>query len=104
MANPQVSVALLQSSGYLDLPCDVPFRQGPPKVLTDHEEEQLLEYCINMQKLGFGLTKSGVNHCIMEILNSWPPFSEDSPGKNWWKCFMRDSPNLSFRGPQELYI
>src|ERR1700751_1050794 len=43
-------------------------RRGPPNVLTNHEEEQLVGYCINMQKLGFGLTKSGVNHCVMEIL------------------------------------
>jgi len=45
-----------------------PSRRGPPKVLTTHEEKQLIGYCLNMQKLGFGLTRSGVNHCVMEIL------------------------------------
>ena len=80
-------------------------RRGPPKVLTTHEEEQLTGYCINMQKLGFGLTQSGVNHCVMEILRLSQrkhPFSEKGPGKDWWKRFLRDHPNLSFRTPQEL--
>ena len=79
-------------------------RQGPPKVLTDHEEKQLVGYCINMQKLGFGLTKSGVNHCVMEILQQngrTHPFN-NGPGRDWWARFMRDYPELSFRTPQEL--
>ncbi|CAG8794516.1 296_t:CDS:2, partial [Cetraspora pellucida] len=38
-------------------------------ILTKHKENQLVRYCINMQQLGFGLTKSGVNHCIMEIIH-----------------------------------
>ncbi|CAG8450787.1 10101_t:CDS:1, partial [Gigaspora rosea] len=40
-----------------------PNRTGPPTILTEHEEEQLAGYCINVQKLGFGLTRSGVNYC-----------------------------------------
>jgi DDE superfamily endonuclease len=82
-----------------------PRRSGPPKVLTDHEEEQLAGYCIGMQKLGFGLTRSGVNHCVMEILRlnrQKHPFGKCGPGKGWWKRFMKDHPNLSFRTPQEL--
>ncbi|CAG8642427.1 13241_t:CDS:2 [Cetraspora pellucida] len=42
---------------------------GPAKVLTNYEEQQLVSYCLNMQKLGFGLTRSGVNHCFMKIVN-----------------------------------
>jgi len=82
-----------------------PNRQGPPTVLTKHEEEQLVGYCINMQKLGFGLTKSGVNHCVMEIMQQnkrQHPFGETGPGQSWWSRFMRDHPDLSFRVPQEL--
>ncbi|CAG8622265.1 3393_t:CDS:1, partial [Paraglomus occultum] len=58
-----------------------------------------------MQKLGFGLTRSGVNHCVMEImrLNKRPhPFGENGPGQDWWARFMRDHPELSFRITQEL--
>ncbi|CAG8827420.1 19488_t:CDS:1, partial [Cetraspora pellucida] len=82
-----------------------PKRQGPPTILTEHEESQLVGYCINMQKLGFGLTRSGVNHCVMEIMrcNKRPhPFGDNGPGRDWWRCFMKDHPKLSFHVPQEL--
>ncbi|CAI2200149.1 7254_t:CDS:1, partial [Funneliformis geosporum] len=62
-------------------------------------------YCINMQKLGFGLTRQGVNHCIIEIMRinkRKHPFSENGPGYDWWKRFMRDHSELSIRIPQEL--
>ncbi|CAG8725199.1 5100_t:CDS:2, partial [Cetraspora pellucida] len=51
---------------------------GPSTILTKHEKNQLIGYCINMQWLGFGLTKSG------------------------WTHFIRDHPELSFHTSQEL--
>ena len=82
-----------------------PNRTGPPTILTEHEEEQLAGYCINVQKLGFGLTRSGVNYCVMEILRlnkRSHPFNNNGPDHDWWVRFMRDHPELSFRTPQEL--
>ncbi|CAG8774692.1 3441_t:CDS:2 [Cetraspora pellucida] len=82
-----------------------PKRPGAPNVLTSHEENQLVGYCINMQKLVFGLTKWGVNYCVMEImkLNKQSHlFEEDGPGQDWWERFMRDHPELSFCVPQNL--
>ena len=58
-----------------------------------------------MQKLGFGLTKSGVNHCVMEIVrndNRSHPFAVKGPGRAWWNRFMKDHPDLSFQMPQAL--
>src|ERR1043165_8357412 len=46
------------------LPCP-----GRTKILTNYEKKQLVGYCLNMQKLSFGLTKSGVNQCIMDIVH-----------------------------------
>ncbi|CAG8758875.1 762_t:CDS:1, partial [Acaulospora morrowiae] len=68
-------------------------------------KEQLIGYCINMQKLGFRLTKSGINHCIIEIINHQNKphlFGEKGSGQDWWARFIRDHPELSFRTPQEL--
>ena len=79
--------------------------QGPSTILTNHEEKQLASYCINMQKLGFGLTRSGVNYCVMEIMQSNKrihTFNENGPGKDWWARFMRDHSELSFCTPQNL--
>ena len=80
-----------------------PKRPGPPTVLTEYEESQLVGYCMNMQRLGFGLTKSGVNYCVMEIMrsNKRPhSFGDDGPGRDWWTRFMKDHPELSFRVPK----
>ncbi|CAG8783178.1 12753_t:CDS:2 [Cetraspora pellucida] len=80
-------------------------RPDPNKVLTDHEEEQLVGYCLNMQRLGFGLSRSGVNHCVMEIVgrDGRPhPFNENGPGQAWWKRFLKDHSELSFHVLQAL--
>jgi DDE superfamily endonuclease len=82
----------------------VPKRPGPPTILTANEENELVGYCLNMQKMGFGLTKAAVNTMIMQILaanNRTHPF-KNGPGYKWWKRFMCDHPQLSFRVPQEL--
>ena len=48
----------------------VPQRSGPPTVLTEEEEHELAGYCLNMQQLGFGLTKAAINVKVMEILGA----------------------------------
>ena len=64
----------------------IPDKSGPATVLSSYEEEQLVGYCMNMQRLGFGLTWSGVNHCVMNIVNRDScnhPFNKSGPGKAW---------------------
>jgi DDE superfamily endonuclease len=83
----------------------VPKRPGPPTVLTEEEERQLAGYCLNMQRLGFGLTKATINVKVLEILragNRNHPFAKGGPSKDWWHRFMNDHPELSFRVPQAL--
>jgi DDE superfamily endonuclease len=83
----------------------VPARRGPPTILTYEEEQEIVGYCLNMQKLGFGLTKAAVNFTIMQLLRTQGrdhPFSDGGPGQAWWARFLRDHPELSFRIPQEL--
>src|SRR6184192_3203008 len=41
--------------------------QGPATVLTPEEEEELVGYCLNMQRIGFGLTKSTID-TILEMI------------------------------------
>src|ERR1700761_4844081 len=79
-------------------------RSGPPTILTAEEESEIVGYSLNMQKLGFGLTKQAVNTLIMKFLQEKPrehPF-KGGPGKSWWQRFMADHPELSFRVPQAL--
>src|SRR4051812_9093999 len=39
----------------------VPQYNGPPTILTEEEEHQLAGYCLNMQQLGFSLSKATIN-------------------------------------------
>src|SRR5436305_15280144 len=46
----------------------VPSRSGPNTILSQEEEQELVGYCINMQRLGFGLTRSSINYTILEMV------------------------------------
>jgi hypothetical protein len=83
----------------------VPSHSGPTTILTKEEEEQLVGYCLNMQRLGFGLTKSSINYTVLEMIHHTSrkyPFTDSGPGQAWWKRFLHDHPNISFRKPQAL--
>ncbi|CAG8663625.1 12268_t:CDS:2 [Cetraspora pellucida] len=78
---------------------------GSIMVLSSYEEEQLVGYCKNMQSLGFGLTRLGVNTCMMSIVKSDGRehlFKDDGSGKTWWAHFIKDYSDLSFQIHQAL--
>ncbi|CAG8745036.1 2941_t:CDS:2, partial [Cetraspora pellucida] len=86
-------------------------KNGLPKctesktILSKHKEEQLVGYCKNIQRLEFGLTKSGVNHYVIKIVrNNYCAhlFATKGPGRAWWDCFMKDYSDLSFQTLQAL--
>src|SRR6201985_649172 len=81
----------------------IPTHSGLVTVLTTEEENELVGYCLNMQQLGFGLTKSSVNYTVLQIVkNCKHPFSKKGPGQAWWNRFKKDHSNISFRKPQAL--
>jgi len=80
----------------------VPNRRGPSTMLTTEEEDELAGYCINMQKLGFGLSRPAVDSLVLEILRTRDNQCQRTPSEKWWRRFKRDHPNISFRVPQEL--
>lgn len=78
---------------------------GRPTILSDYEERELAGYALNMQQLGFGLTKAAMNTKIMEIVQFNPrqyTFRGNQPSREWWEGFMSRHRELSFRVPQEL--
>ena len=81
----------------------IPTHSGPVTVLTSEEEKELVGYCLNIQQLGFSLTKSSVNYTILQMVKDHKhPFSDKGPAQAWWKRFMQDHSELSFRKPQAL--
>ncbi|CAG8559598.1 7167_t:CDS:2 [Diversispora eburnea] len=85
----------------------LPKRPDSETVLSTYEETQLVGYCKNMQKLGFGLTRSGINHCIMEIVCSDKhdyPFTNKGPERAWWSStFSHDLSLESFSFDNESH-
>ncbi|CAG8614242.1 9300_t:CDS:2 [Cetraspora pellucida] len=70
----------------------LPNHPSPQTVLSEHEEQQLVGYYKNIQKLGFGLTRTGLNYCVMSIVNA---DNRSYPFKN-------NHPDLSFHVSQAL--
>ena len=78
----------------------VPNRPGSPTVLTVEEERQIVGYCLNLQKIGFGLTKNAVNYTVMQVVqlnDRNHPFAEGGPGQAWWERFLSNHSELRQR-------
>jgi len=60
---------------------------GSPTLLTAKEENELVGYCLNMQSLGFGLTKEAVNTMVVQMLatKNKKNLTKNGPSNKWWK-------------------
>ena len=62
-------------------------KKGPPTVLKLAEEEELVNYLIQMCDRGYGLSPSAFRMKVYEITQSrWTPFRNGIPG-NGWMCW-----------------
>ncbi|CAH0721624.1 unnamed protein product, partial [Brenthis ino] len=76
-------------------------------ILPVELEEELVNYCLQMEKNYYGVAASDLKRMAFQlaIRNNIPhPFShtKKKAGKKWMKLFMARHPNLSFRQPQSL--
>ena len=66
-------------------------RPGPPTIPTSEEEAHLVEYCVAMADMGFGLTREGVMAMAFAIADRTGrdhPFKEGHAGMGWYEGFM----------------
>ena len=78
-------------------------KKGPPTVLKPAEEEELVNYLIQMCDKGYGLTPSALRMKVYEITQSrWTPFRNGIPGNGWMRWWKRRHPNLTLRVSQAL--
>jgi len=67
-------------------------------VLTDEEEQKLVQYLLNMQNLDFLLTLRQLREKVGILTNSRvTTFKDDVPGVGWVKCFKNHHPQLTIR-------
>ena len=82
-------------------------KPGPSSVLTSAEESKLVEYVLHMSRIGYGKTKEELFDIVQMILEKdgrENPFTNNRPGRKWWKLFKQRHPELSLRSPELLQI
>ena len=73
---------------------------GPPKILTDNEEEELEKFLYDCAQIGYGKTRSDVTNLVNRYLLSRGVDKPVSYG--WWASFRKRHPNVVLRAPASL--
>lgn len=86
---------------------DVPLGRKP--ILPVELEDELVEYCMNMECSYYGLTARDLKRMAFQLAirnNIANPFSKDkkSAGRKWLRLFFKRHPALSLRKPQPLSL
>ena len=89
------TVVIFRYSGKLCLKLECPL---PTSILTIEEEAKLVEWAVHMSEIGYGRTKKIVKQIIEKDGCSYP-FSDNRPGKKWWK---QRHPEISLRKHLQL--
>ncbi|CAG9564861.1 unnamed protein product [Danaus chrysippus] len=82
-------------------------KMGRKPVLSPALEEELVNYCLQMENNYYGVTASDLRRMAFQLAirkNIPRPLSrtKNKADKNWMKLFMAHHPNLSFRKPEFL--
>jgi hypothetical protein len=77
--------------------------RGVKGVLIPEEEQQLLEYLIEICDRGLGLSPTQLKMKVYEITKTrWTPFKNGIPGGGWMRWWKKRHPKLSLRSVQAL--
>lgn len=82
-------------------------RPGPLSILTAAEEQIIVEYAIEMSRIGYGKTREQILEMVKKIIDKDGrpnPFKDNMPGKKWWQLFMKRHPELATRIPEPLQL
>lgn len=80
---------------------------GPPTVLTPEEEKSLVEWILNISKMGCPVTKDSVlNSVAMIVKNSvrGEKFQNNRPGRHWYEGFLRRHKEISTRCSENVSL
>ncbi|KAH9292038.1 hypothetical protein KI387_042776 [Taxus chinensis] len=78
-------------------------RKGPPTILTDEEEMEIVSWCHEMADMGHGLEIIQLKTCVAQICETRSnPFTDGFPGKSWWAGFKKRHPDLTLRTAEGL--
>jgi hypothetical protein len=82
---------------------------GRRNVLPTELENKLVEYCIIMDRMYYGLRRQSIKRMAFQlaIINGLKhPFNQEKPatGKKWLRSFLKMYPLLSMRNPEGIYV
>jgi len=75
-------------------------KRGRKGVLSDIEEQELVDYLLKMQELGYPFTLRQLQEKIAILTQTRvTPFKEGVLGSVWMRCFRRRHPELAIHKP-----
>ncbi|XP_043476436.1 MFS-type transporter clz9-like [Leptopilina heterotoma] len=80
-------------------------RSGPPTVLSENIEHNIVNWMIHRSKTGSPVNKNELLDSIQSYLNferKETPFKDNRPGRSWFDHFMKRYPNVTVRKAQNL--
>ena len=78
---------------------------GAPTVLTAEEEGRIVQWIIDLGKMGFPVTKEQLLFSVSKLITATgrvTHFKDGKPGRFWYEAFMRRHPEISPRVTQNL--
>ncbi|XP_071138373.1 uncharacterized protein [Mytilus edulis] len=84
---------------------EIAARSGPKPVLSTTEEARIVEWCLEMAKIGYPRTRFELLHIVKKILDDdgrQTKFRDNLPGKDWYFSFKSRHPEISERTPNDL--
>ncbi|XP_073991864.1 uncharacterized protein [Rhodnius prolixus] len=82
-------------------------RMGPSTVLTSEEEEVLVLWISSVARAGFPITKTQLLMSVRQLIKKLDrpnPFSNNLPGKSWYKGFRNRHPETATRISENLTV
>ncbi|KAJ8049117.1 hypothetical protein HOLleu_01713 [Holothuria leucospilota] len=79
--------------------------QGPSPVLTHGEEERLVQWIFEMNRVGYGQTRRELTLTVTKILDDdgrISPFKDNMPGPHWFRGFLKRHPTVVERVGETL--
>lgn len=75
-------------------------KMGPSTILTEGEENKLVQWMLSLGKAGFPVTKSQLLNSVSVLtkkLGRNTPFKQGQPGRHWYESFLKRHRNISER-------
>ena len=82
-------------------------RRGPASILTQEEEEKLVEYAAHMAQIGYGCTREQILDIVVKIVakdGRVNPFTNGRPDRKWWSLFRKRNKLVTLRTPEKLQL